>query len=123
MKSWAMALTILAGLMGACGVGVGAAAAHVTGGGALETAGFYLLVHAAAVGGIALNNWNSKIYLIAASFLALGAILFGGDIALRTLAGFRLFPMAAPTGGMILIAGWLVLALGGVVHLARRSTG
>ncbi len=123
MKVWSITLTILAGLMGATGVAAGAAAAHVTGGGALDTAGTYLLVHAAAIVAISVNSCNSKVFLLAGSLLALGAILFGGDIALRALAGIRLFPMAAPAGGMILIAGWLALAAGGLVHLAKRSEG
>ena len=37
--------------------------------------------------------------------------LFGGDIALHTLTGSHIFPMAAPTGGSLLIASWLVVAL------------
>jgi uncharacterized membrane protein YgdD (TMEM256/DUF423 family) len=50
----------------------------------------------------------------------LGATLFSGDIALRALAGHRLFAMAAPSGGMILIAAWLALA-GAAVALLLRS--
>ncbi len=41
----------------------------------------------------------------------LGSLLFAGDIALRALAGQRLFPMAAPTGGSLLIAAWLAFAV------------
>ncbi|MGC2124531.1 MAG: DUF423 domain-containing protein, partial [Xanthobacteraceae bacterium] len=50
----------------------------------------------------------------------LGAVLFSGDIALRALAGHRLFPFAAPTGGFILIAAWLALAIAALAALVRN---
>jgi uncharacterized membrane protein YgdD (TMEM256/DUF423 family) len=40
--------------------------------------------------------------------------LFSGDIAARVLMGGRLFPMAAPIGGSLLILGWLVVGLSAV---------
>jgi uncharacterized membrane protein YgdD (TMEM256/DUF423 family) len=40
----------------------------------------------------------------------LGGALFSGDIAMRAFVGDRLFPMAAPTGGTLLLGGWLILA-------------
>jgi hypothetical protein len=36
---------------------------------------------------------------------------FAGDVFARAFIGHRLFPMAAPTGGTILIAAWLALAI------------
>ena len=41
----------------------------------------------------------------------LAAALFAGDLTMRHFAGHGLFPMAAPTGGTLLIASWLALAL------------
>jgi len=38
--------------------------------------------------------------------------LFAGDLTLRQFAGHSLFSMAAPTGGTLLIASWLLLAVG-----------
>jgi uncharacterized membrane protein YgdD (TMEM256/DUF423 family) len=38
---------------------------------------------------------------------------------LRAFAGHRLFPMAAPTGGITLIAAWLALAAAAVIALIR----
>ena len=49
----------------------------------------------------------------------LGAALFSGDIALRAFTGHRLFAMAAPTGGTILIIAWLALAVIAVGGLVR----
>lgn len=123
MTIWAMTLTTLAGLMGAAGVAAGAAAAHLAGSGPLETAGTYLILHAAAALAIARGQPQDKTFLASASLLIAGAVLFAGDIALRALAGLRLFPMAAPLGGLLLIAGWLTLALAGLRHLATASGG
>jgi uncharacterized membrane protein YgdD (TMEM256/DUF423 family) len=43
--------------------------------------------------------------------LAVGALLFAGDLAARHFLDTRLFPMAAPAGGMAMIAGWLLVAI------------
>jgi len=107
-------LLILAALYGACGVILAAAAAHAAPGAGLDSAAYLLLFHAVAVlGGAALAQqgllWRPLALLALAAWL-LGAGLFAGDVALRAFAGHRLFPMAAPSGGIILIAGWLALA-------------
>jgi uncharacterized membrane protein YgdD (TMEM256/DUF423 family) len=52
--------------------------------------------------------------------MAIGAALFSADVALLTLRGARLFPMAAPTGGSLLILGWIVVFLGGASEIGRR---
>jgi uncharacterized membrane protein YgdD (TMEM256/DUF423 family) len=113
----AMAVTILivlAGLMGASGIALAAAAAHVAPGAGLDSAASMLLFHAAAVlGGAALMQqsvlWRPLALLVLAAWVV-GAALFSGDIALRAFAGHRLFAMAAPSGGIVLIIAWLVLA-------------
>jgi uncharacterized membrane protein YgdD (TMEM256/DUF423 family) len=112
-----MALTILialAGLMGAGGIVLAAAGAHVAPGAGLDSAAYMLLFHAAAiVGAAALIQqgalWRPLGVIVLASWV-LGAVLFSGDIALRAFTAHRLFPFAAPSGGFILIAAWLVLA-------------
>ncbi|HRY08015.1 MAG TPA: DUF423 domain-containing protein, partial [Hyphomicrobiaceae bacterium] len=58
-----------------------------------------------------------KIWIVSAALLLGGAVLFAADIAARTIGGFRLFPMAAPTGGSAMILGWLVLVFAGVLSL------
>jgi uncharacterized membrane protein YgdD (TMEM256/DUF423 family) len=109
------ALLILAGLMGAMGVVLAAASAHDAQGSGLDSAGYLLLTHAAAViGGTALLHQamlSRTVGLIALAGFVIGGALFASDVAARAYLGARLFPMAAPTGGMILIASWLVLAL------------
>src|ERR1039458_6872918 len=58
--------------------------------------------------------------LIALAGLVLGDSLFSCDVALRAVAGYRLFAMAAPTGGTILIAAWLAIAVANIVALVRN---
>jgi uncharacterized membrane protein YgdD (TMEM256/DUF423 family) len=116
-------LIALAGLMGAGGVVLAAAGAHIASGAGLDSAAYMLLFHAAAVlGGAALLQqgvlWRPLGLIVLAAWV-LGAALFSGDIALRAFAGHRLFAMAAPSGGVILIAAWLALAVAAVTVLAR----
>jgi uncharacterized membrane protein YgdD (TMEM256/DUF423 family) len=109
------ALLVFACLMGAAGIVLAAASAHGTPGAGLDSAGYLLLIHAATViGGVALLHQtmlSRTTALIALCGFIAGAALFAADVAARAYIGSRLFPMAAPTGGMILIASWLVLAL------------
>jgi uncharacterized membrane protein YgdD (TMEM256/DUF423 family) len=114
---------LLAGLMGAGGVVLAAADAHGAPGTGLAGAAYMLLFHAAAlVGGVALHAQGvlsrPLLFAVLIAWIA-GAALFSGDVALRAFAGHRLFPMAAPTGGIILIAAWLGLAVVAFVALVR----
>ncbi|MGJ4893310.1 DUF423 domain-containing protein [Bradyrhizobium sp. HKCCYLR20261] len=108
-------LIALAGLMGAAGVALAAKAAHDPDASRLATASTMLLFHACALlGTVALAERGivqRRIGMVAALGLVLGAALFSGDLMMRQFAGDRLFPFAAPTGGMLLIGGWLVLAI------------
>jgi uncharacterized membrane protein YgdD (TMEM256/DUF423 family) len=74
-----------------------------------------LLFHACAVlGAVALAErglLQARIGLAAAFGFVVAAALFAGDLTLRQYAGHGLFPMAAPTGGTLLIVSWLALAL------------
>lgn len=116
-------LVLLAGLMGTGGIALAAAGAHAAPGAGLDSAGYMLLLHAASVlGGAALIQQGALLRPLALAALAawvLGAALFSGDIALRAFAGHRLFPMAAPSGGIILIAGWIMLAAAAIGALLR----
>ena len=105
----------LAGLMGACGVVLAALSAHEADASRLAPASSMLLFHAAAVlGTVALmlrGPLHGALALVPAWGFVTGAALFAGDLTLRQFAGHALFPMAAPTGGMLLIASWLALAV------------
>ena len=108
-------LIALAALMGADGVVLAAASAHCADASRLASASSMLLFHACAVlGAAALAERaivHGKIGLAAAAGFVFGASLFAGDLTLRHYAGNGLFPMAAPTGGTLLIASWLVLGV------------
>jgi uncharacterized membrane protein YgdD (TMEM256/DUF423 family) len=108
-------LILLAGLMGAAGVVLAAAAAHGERAIRLDAAGYLLLLHASAVvAGVAVLDRGLVSWPLAIAGLSgfvLGSALFAGDLSLRAFVGRRLFPMAAPSGGALLIAGWLLLAL------------
>jgi uncharacterized membrane protein YgdD (TMEM256/DUF423 family) len=108
-------LLVLAGLMGAAGNVLAAAGAHAMPGAGLDIAAYLLLFHAVAVVG------GAALALAALGGWVAGATLFSGDVALRAFAGHRLFPFAAPSGGMILIAAWLVLAAAAVAGALTRS--
>ncbi len=106
---------VFAGLLGAAGVTDAALAAHVTAGGPLAGAAEIMMIHAAAIVGlVALRRGDplapSLVGKIALA-MGLGAAIFGADVTLVTFTGGRLFPMAAPIGGSLLIASWLALAV------------
>ncbi len=122
-----MAVTIfllLAGLMGGGGIVLAAAGAHAPAGAGLDaSAASMLLFHAVAViAGAALLQHGlvcRPLLTVALAGWVLGAALFSGDLALRAFAGHRLFAMAAPTGGIILVAAWLALAAAAVAAALR----
>jgi uncharacterized membrane protein YgdD (TMEM256/DUF423 family) len=123
-----MFLTIviaLAGLMGAAGIMLAAAAAHAASHAGLDSAAYMLLFHAAALlGGAALAQRGllfRPLMLVVLIAWVVGAALFSGDIAIRAFAGHRLFAFAAPAGGIILIGGWLALAVAAAVALFTRA--
>jgi uncharacterized membrane protein YgdD (TMEM256/DUF423 family) len=118
-----MALGALGGLLGAAGVGLAAAAAHISGDALLKTAADFLLFHAAALLAIlALARGRvTRGLMVAGSLIGIGAVLFCGDLAIRALAGLRLVPMAAPTGGMLMIAGWLGVAVAAPLALRHDA--
>jgi uncharacterized membrane protein YgdD (TMEM256/DUF423 family) len=108
-------LIILAAVMGADGVILAAASAHQPDATRLGSASSMLLFHAVAVLAVVAlierGVIHARIGIAAALGFVLAAALFAGDLSLRQYAGHSLFPMAAPTGGTLLIASWLVLAV------------
>jgi uncharacterized membrane protein YgdD (TMEM256/DUF423 family) len=109
---------LVAGLFGAAGVGLAAAAAHM-GGPFLASASQMLLVHAPALLALGLlgafSGPRGRALAIGGMVLLAGVLLFSGDLALRNFAGRSLFSMAAPTGGTLMMAGWIILAVSGLL--------
>jgi uncharacterized membrane protein YgdD (TMEM256/DUF423 family) len=108
-----MGRLVTAGLLGAIAIALGAFGAHglkerlaliPEAGGWWETATFYLLTHAVAVGAIAVRSvWPSRLW-------AAGALIFAGTLYAMALGAPRWFGAITPIGGSLLIAGWLLLA-------------
>ena len=115
MNRLARVLIVLAGIIGADGVILAAASAHQADASRLGAASSMLLFHACAVlATVALAERaliHARIAIAAAIGFVIAAALFAGDLTLRQYAGHGLFPMAAPTGGTLLIASWLALAI------------
>jgi uncharacterized membrane protein YgdD (TMEM256/DUF423 family) len=111
----------IAAILGCAGIVFAAAGAHSKSGSGLDSAGHMLLFHAPAViatcAAIASGLISRPFGIAAAILLLIGVALFSGDLALRAYAGGRPFPMAAPTGGMVMMAGWALLALAAFLSL------
>ena len=111
-------LSVIAPLYCAAGVGLGAFASH----GSLEPlarerlglAALFAFGHGVAL--VALHARASSLALLARCALAAGVLLFSGGLAAGALAGL---PVAvAPGGGMLMILGWVLLA----IDAARRAS-
>lgn len=104
---------ILAGILGAGGVVSLALSAHANASSLIETAAHMLLFHAPVILGLGLLAQVRRVPLlpVVLVLLAAGLTLFCGDLLMRAFLERRLFPMSAPIGGMMVILGWLVLAL------------
>ncbi|OVZ59386.1 hypothetical protein CDO44_12300 [Pigmentiphaga sp. NML080357] len=105
--------------MGAAGVMLAAMATHLSGGGLLSTAALFLLLHAAAVAGLAAmapHLQRGRPVLVGATALIIaGTLLFSVDLAMRQLAGMKLLWGTAPFGGGAMIVGWLGIAIAALV--------
>lgn len=105
-------LMLIACLLGASGVALAAAAAHQGGGTLAATAAEIALIHAAAALAIAGNAAGRArcALLLAGAVMLAGTVLFSGELALAAFAEWRPFPLAAPVGGSLLIASWMLAA-------------
>ena len=116
-------LIAVAALMGASGVALAAVAAHRAGSPNLGPASSMLMFQAPAIiaasVAVTTNTIGARIGLIAAFGMVFGTALFSGDLAMRDFLGHALFPMAAPSGGTIMIASWLVLAMAALWRPAK----
>ena len=109
-----IALLFSAGLLGASGVALSAAAAHQDAAN-VATAASFLLMHAPAFLALSLQR-GSRLTGIGGWVLLLGLMMFCGDLLARAYLGTRLFPMAAPSGGVLMIGGWLAIAASALVR-------
>lgn len=114
---------LLAGaLFGLLGVALGAFGAHalkgmLTASGRLDTyelAVRYQFYHTFALlaVGVLQQTMISKYLKLASIFFLSGTILFSGSLYLLCFSGLTLFAMVTPFGGVLLIFGWVFLAVG-----------
>lgn len=107
---------LAAGILGFSGVAAAAASAHAASDPRLlGAAALVCLTHAPAL--LALALWGRRHFLLrlAALLLFAGAALFSADIALRAFDHGRLFAMAAPAGGTLMLTGWLAVVAAALV--------
>ena len=111
---WGMA----AALLGLTAVALGAVAAHAVADAqaaqALERASLYQLIHALAI--LYASALPGQAALLARILLLAGIVLFCGSIELKYLFAVTQATAIAPTGGVALMLGWLML---GVSTLTR----
>ncbi len=107
-------LLFAAGLLGGSGVALSAAAAH-QGIANVATAASFLLMHAPAFLALSLLQGN-RLTRLGSWVLLLGLVIFCGDLLAGAFLGTRLFAMAAPSGGVLMIGGWLAIAASALVR-------
>lgn len=122
-----------AGLLGAAAVAGGAFGAHglkdmleAAGQAAnWDTAFRYALVHAAAVFACGIPSGQGersrRLQGLAATCFVLGTLVFSGCLAVLALSGIRVLGAIVPIGGVLLIAGWILILLAGLAGGPSRS--
>ncbi len=112
---------VLAGLLGALAVALGAFGAHALSGrlsgdllNTYEIGVRYHFYHALALIAVvvAAGRWpNSGLPVIAGWLFVAGIVLFSGSLYVLALSGIRWLGAVTPLGGVAFIAGWLCLAV------------
>lgn len=113
----------IAGLVGAAGVALAAAATHVPKLQGTDPAAYLLILHAAAATGIVAASMHFErraLFRVSTLLMLAGSVLFAASLVMLTTTGTRLFPMSAPIGGSAMIAGWIVLAIAALVGRPAR---
>jgi uncharacterized membrane protein YgdD (TMEM256/DUF423 family) len=127
-------LWFLAGLMGVTAVALGAFGAHALRDSLLlrqtvnlwQTAVLYQLIHTVAL--LALAGWKvdstgrvpPAIAAAACCWMG-GILLFSGSLYGLALGGPRLLGPVTPAGGLLLLAGWVLVMIGGLRPSARPA--
>lgn len=117
------AWSFAAALLGLTAVALGAIAAHTVADAqaaqALERASLYQLIHALAL--LYATGLSGKVAVLARSLLLAGIVLFCGSIELKYLFSITQATALAPTGGVALMLGWLMLGVAGLTRSASKS--
>lgn len=114
---------VIAALLGLTAVALGAVAAHAVAepqaAQALERASLYQLIHALVL--LYATGLSGKAALLARIFLLVGIVLFCGSIELKYLFSVAQAVAVAPTGGVALMLGWLMLGVSALTRSASKN--
>ena len=117
------AWSVIAALLGLTAVALGAVAAHAVAepqaAQALERASFYQLIHALVL--LYATGLPGKAALFARILLLTGIVLFCGSIELKYLFLVPKAVVVAPTGGIALMLGWLMLGVSALTRPTLKS--
>ncbi len=111
---WLRLFLFFAGLFGLAGVALAAAAAHLGDERLLGGASAMCLAHAPALLALSLGYDKLKTAIPSGLLLLCGTLLFSGDLINRHFNDTGLFPMSAPTGGFLMMGGWVLIAAGAI---------
>lgn len=107
-----LALAALDGLMAVAAGAFGAhAVAELQPKEWLRTGATYQLLHAAAALGALTLAPRLRAGVVPAALFALGGLIFGLSLYLLAASGQRLFGAVTPVGGVLMLAGWALLAV------------
>jgi uncharacterized membrane protein YgdD (TMEM256/DUF423 family) len=116
-----------AALLAATGVALGAIAAHgvsePAAAQAIERASTLQLIHAVALLalGLTMTSLTNRYLVVGRWLLLLGIVGFSGAIYAKYLIGIAALGAMAPYGGMSLILGWMLIAVGALVQRTDTS--
>ena len=116
----------LAGLSGAMAVAAGAIAAHLANAESGETvalAARYQIWHALALLAVACATTalGGRVITAAGWLFTAGIVLFCGSLYVEAATGWSAITAVTPFGGVALIAGWLALALAGILTVKSAA--
>ena len=105
---------IVAGILGTGGVAAAAGASHYSGDErVLGAVALVALTHAAAFLALGLASKTGPLLRVGALVIGAGVGIFCFDLTVRHVFDVALMPAAAPIGGMVIIAGWTLIAVTG----------
>jgi uncharacterized membrane protein YgdD (TMEM256/DUF423 family) len=115
---------IISALFGLLGVAAGAFGTHLLKSrrssdsfAVFDVAVRYQMYHVLALLSIvAILGWLPSALIVAAGWLfVVGIIIFSGSLYALVFSGIRSWGVITPIGGLLLLIGWLILLLGGIV--------
>lgn len=115
---------IVAAVLGLSAVALGAIAAHVITDSqavsAIEKAALYQLIHAVVL--LFASQFHGRLAQLSRWLLLIGIVLFCGSIELKYLFDVSKATVVAPSGGICLMLGWLVLGAAGIRQKVSSHT-